>query len=485
MQTTDQNPTKRSHSDSRKEIDPAAGAPSANLFVKRKISGDQARESIQRPSITFWKDAWLRLQKNKIALTAGAYIIFLSLASLILPTVLHYSYEEQEVWNKHMPPSLGESAIVIDSNSSSYVPVKAAPSETIATPSSTAAVTTDPPAAPAKVEALGEPLSSGVAIKWTQVDGAEGYRVYRSIAKDTLGVPLYDGRADGLSYLDRSGLNSGETYFYAVTAFNAFGDSLPSPLLEVVPKLALSLTDALKIDGNATVGSVIQTNPHYLGTDYLGRDMFARVMSGARISLFIGFAAPTLYVLLGIIYGCISGYFGGLVDNIMMRIADLITTVPELLIVIMLQVVLGSGPTTLIIALVMGAWPGIGQQIRGEVLRIREMEFVHAAEVLGTPFRKVIFRHMLPNVMGTVLVLFSIAIPRAIFAEAFLSFIGLGIAPPTPSLGSVTREGAKVFLAYPHELVIPALLLSLTVLAFNLLGDGLRDALDPKLRGAK
>ena len=484
METTDQANQKRSGDVSKTDATYSSGGPSANLFVKRKNLGNQAHESIQRPSITFWQDAWLRLRGNKVALSAGAFIALLTLSSIFVPMILNYGYEEQEVWNKHMPPSLGEQALVIDSDISSYVPVSAPEQSPEAAAAQATAVVTDPPMAPAALEVLGEPLTIGVGVKWAQVEGADGYRVYRSIASDTLGVPLYDSRAGSLSYYDRSNLSPGETYYYAVTAFNAFGDSAPSSLLKVTPKLALSLNDALKIDGNAKVGSTIVTNPHYLGTDYLGRDMFARVMSGARISLFIGFAAPTIYVLLGIIYGCISGYFGGLIDNIMMRIADLITTVPELLIVIMLQVVLGSGPTTLIIALVMGAWPGIGQQIRGEVLRLREMEFVHAAAVLGTPFRKVIFRHMLPNVMGTVLVLFSIAIPRAIFAEAFLSFIGLGIAPPTPSLGSVTREGAKVFLAYPHELVIPAVLLSVTVLAFNLLGDGLRDALDPKLRGA-
>lgn len=458
----------------------AGSSPSASLFVQKRMSGDQAKESIQRPSITFWQDAWLRLKKNKIALAAGAYIILLTLAAIVLPFVIKYNYEEQEVWNKHMPPTLGEEAFVVDSSVITYTPVTA-PSVT----PDNSIVVTDPPAAPESLELMGTALSRGVAIQWKPVAGADGYRVYRSIEKDTLGVPLYDARPDTLSFHDQSGLNSRATYYYTVSAFNAFGDGPASAPLIVKPKLALSVTDAQKIDPNAKAGDTITTNAHWLGTDYLGRDMLARVMSGARISLLIGFLAPLIYVFIGIIYGCISGYFGGLIDNIMMRIADLITTVPELLIVIMLQVVMGSGPTTLIIALVLGAWPAIGAQIRGEVLRIREMEFVHAAEVLGTPFRNVIFRHMLPNVMGTVLVLFSIAIPRAIFAEAFLSFIGLGIAPPMPSLGSVTREGAKVFLAYPHELVIPALLLSVTVLAFNLLGDGLRDALDPKLRGAK
>jgi oligopeptide transport system permease protein len=268
-------------------------------------------------------------------------------------------------------------------------------------------------------------------------------------------------------------------------AFNAFGDSPASPDLVAEPKLALPLAVAQTLDPAAKVGSMVLTRPHYLGTDYLGRDLLSRVLAGARVSLTIGFVAPLLYILFGIIFGSIAGYFGGLIDDIMMRVADVISTVPELLVVILLQVVLGSGITTLIIAMVAVSWARSARQIRGEVLRLREMEFVHAAKVLGTGFRKIVFRHLLPNVMGTVLVMLTLAVPQAIFTEAFLSFIGLGIAPPMTSWGLVTKEGARVFLTYPHELIIPSALICTTMLAFNLFGDGLRDALDPKLRGAK
>ncbi|TWW10830.1 Oligopeptide transport ATP-binding protein [Planctomyces bekefii] len=177
--------------------------------------------------------------------------------------------------------------------------------------------------------------------------------------------------------------------------------------------------------------------------------------------------------------------FGGLVDEVMMRMADVVATVPELLLVILLQVVMGSGLATLVIALVAGSWSRSARQIRGEVLRLKELEFVHAAKVLGTGTGSIILRHLLPNVMGTVLVLLTVGVPYAIFSEAFLSFIGLGIEPPMASWGVVAKEGARVFQTYPHELLIPSLFICLTMLAFNLFGDGLRDALDPKLRGTR
>jgi oligopeptide transport system permease protein len=291
--------------------------------------------------------------------------------------------------------------------------------------------------------------------------------------------------ASVLSFFDNSKLTPHKEFYYSVTAENAMGESLASESIKATTILAIELKDALLIDKNATIGGLITTRAHLLGTDYQGRDMLVRVMVGARISLLIGFMAPFLYVLIGIIYGSIAGFFGGLVDDIMMRITDIVTTVPELLVVIMLQVVMGTGVTTLIAAMVLVAWSRSARQIRGEVLRLREMEFVQASTILGTPFPKVVVRHLLPNVMGTVLVVLTLSIPSAIFTEAFLSFIGLGIEPPMPSWGIVAKEAAQAFESYPLELVIPSLFISSTMLAFNLLGDGLRDALDPKLRGAR
>jgi oligopeptide transport system permease protein len=455
--------------------------PSANLFVERRKQ-DHVDNTIRRPSITYWQDAWMRIRKNKVAMAAGAYIVCLSLSALIIPEVIEYKYDQQEIWNAHTSPQWsGEEALVVAGSGTNYEPIVLDPP-----PAADSTFTTDPPTgSPVNLRLMGPALTVGAAMTWDQMPGVDGYRVYRSVSKDTLGVPLDDLGSEELSFLDSTSLTSGESYYYFVTAFNAFGDGPPSQALEVKPRTALQLGDALKIDPNAKLGESITTKPHIFGTDYLGRDLLARIMVGARISLFIGFGAPIIYVLIGIIYGSIAGYFGGLIDDFMMRITDIVATVPELLVVILLQVMMGSGVTTLLIALVAVAWARSARQIRGEVLRLREMEFVQAAIVLGTPFHKIVFRHLLPNVMGTVLVVLTLAVPSAIFTEAFLSFIGLGIAPPMASWGTVTRDGAKVFLTYPHELIIPSIMICATMLAFNLFGDGLRDALDPKMRGTQ
>jgi oligopeptide transport system permease protein len=455
--------------------------PAASLFVKVPDS-KLGEEIIARPSVSYWQDAWSRLRRNKIAVFAGVYICFLSLAAGFVPEMIQYSYEEQEIWNAHQTPTFsGQEALVVGSNPIDFQPkiiqIKRGSDEN-------GSYLTDPPtSAPAGLKVIGTPLTVGAVISWEKLEGIDGYRIYRSRAADTLGIPLDDLGAEQLNYLDTSSLQGGQEYYYFVTAFNAFGDGPASEPAKVEPLLALKLEDALKIDFGAKIGATITTNPHYFGTDYLGRDLLSRIMVGARISLFIGFGAPLIYVLIGIVYGSIAGYFGGFVDDAMMRITDIVATVPELLVVILLQVVMGSGVTTLLIALVAVAWARSARQVRGEVLRLREMEFVQAAIVLGTPFRKIVFRHLLPNVMNTILVVLTLAVPSAIFTEAFLSFIGLGISPPMASWGTVTKDGAKVFLTYPHELVIPSIMICFTMLAFNLFGDGLRDALDPKLRG--
>ena len=454
--------------------------PSSDLF--QPVSAKQGRSDvvIARPSVSYWKDAWLRIKKNRLAICSAVYIFGLILAAIIIPTQLPYSYDEQEVWNAHVGPNLGQKATVMSPELATYEPLLNPAWE-----DGLDNIDDEALASPSGVSLLGSAITSGVTISWQPVAGAEGYRVYRSIDAETLGLPLEDLEAEFLSHRDEQSLKAGVTYFYRVVAFNYMGDGEESAALAVTPDLSLTLSEARGIDSKARPGDTIQTPAHYLGTDYLGRDMLARVMMGARISLFIGILAPLIYIFIGVLYGSISGYFGGFVDDIMMRFADMVSTVPELLTVIMLQVFLGSGVFTLVMALVLSAWARSARQIRGEALKIREMEFVQAAKVLGTPVHLTIWRHLIPNVTGTVLVLFTLAIPQAIFTEAFLSFIGLGIAPPLASWGTVTREGAKVFLTYPHELLVPAILICVSIFAFNILGDGLRDALDPKLRGAK
>jgi oligopeptide transport system permease protein len=224
---------------------------------------------------------------------------------------------------------------------------------------------------------------------------------------------------------------------------------------------------------------------HPLGTDHLGRDMLARTLHGLRVSLFIGIVAPLCFVVIGSIYGAFSGFIGGRADMWMMRFADFVIALPFLLFMILLKVLLGlqagqSGIYPMIIAMVLLAWPGSARLVRGQVLQMRELAFVSNAQLMGASRAYIVRRHMFPNLFGLLLVSISFAIPSAIFTEAFLSFIGLGIVPPTPSLGAMCQEGLRTLLTHPHQLVIPAVCISLIVLAFNVLGDALRDALDVK-----
>lgn len=221
---------------------------------------------------------------------------------------------------------------------------------------------------------------------------------------------------------------------------------------------------------------------HWFGTDYLGRDLFVRTWMGARISLTIGIAAALLDGIIGVIYGGISGYFGGQVDNVMMRIVDILYGIPYLILVILLMLVMGPGIVTIITAMVITGWVGMARLVRGQVLQLKEHEFVMAAKTLGASPGRIIMKHLIPNTLGPIIVSITFDVPAAIFTEAFLSYIGLGVQPPLASWGTLANDATNVLLMYPYQLFFPAFFISITMLSFNLLGDGLRDALDPRLR---
>lgn len=221
---------------------------------------------------------------------------------------------------------------------------------------------------------------------------------------------------------------------------------------------------------------------HVFGTDSLGRDIFTRAWMGARVSLAMALTAVVANCLIGLIYGGISGYFGGMLDNVMMRIIEVINGVPYLLILILFMVVMGPGIQSMVIAYIIAGWTGIARLTRGQIVALKEQEFVVAAKAMGaSPFR-IIARHLIPNLLSVVIVQVTMAIPGMIFSEAFLSFIGLGVPVPQSSWGQMANDGFSVFRLYPSQMLIPAILISLTMLSFNLLGDALRDSVDPKLR---
>ena len=221
---------------------------------------------------------------------------------------------------------------------------------------------------------------------------------------------------------------------------------------------------------------------HVFGTDRLGRDLLVRTFEGGRVSLMIAFAAVAVNLIIGMIYGGISGYFGGTVDNVMMRIVEVVNGIPYLIVVVLLMMVLPPGIFTMVIAYATVGWTGMARLVRGQCLSLKNQEFVVAAEAMGATASRIIGKHLLPNALSVIIINVTLAVPSAIFTEAFLSYIGMGVPVPQRSWGMLAQEGASVFQLYPHQLLIPAIAISLTMLSFNLLGDGLRDAFDPRLR---
>ena len=225
-----------------------------------------------------------------------------------------------------------------------------------------------------------------------------------------------------------------------------------------------------------------QHHVHYFGTDNLGRDLFLRAFEGGRVSLMIAFAAVFVNLIVGLIYGGISGYIGGAVDTIMMRIVEIVNGIPYLIVVILLMIVLPKGIFTMVVAYGITGWTGMARLVRGQILSIKENEYILAARSIGAKPGRIIKKHILPNCLSVIIISTALQVPSAIFTESFLSFVGLGVQAPMPSLGSLANAARGGMMSYPHKLVFPAVVICLIVLAFNLLGDGLRDAFDPKLR---
>lgn len=221
---------------------------------------------------------------------------------------------------------------------------------------------------------------------------------------------------------------------------------------------------------------------HWFGTDDLGRDMFARTWMGARISLIVGFSAAIINLVIGVIYGGVMGYIGGRLDEAMNKISEIIYSVPDLLVAILLVVVFEPSLGTIILALCVTGWINMSWIVRGQMMQLKNQEYALASRSLGSSGMRILFRHLLPNAMGPIIVTLTLAVPTAIFSEAVLSFLGLGVQSPAASWGTMINDALKTMIIYPWRLAFPALFISLMMLCFNLFGDGLRDALDPKMK---
>jgi oligopeptide transport system permease protein len=447
------------------------------------VTAERRVQRLSRPSLSYWQDAWLRLKRNRRALLSLYIIVALLAFTGLGPFVWRVDPASQDVDQVSQTPWADRTATIV----APYHTWDDAP-----TPADSMVDAHGP------ASRLAEPANTQVVrLVWNVDPQATGYRIYRNILlpgqEEDFGLPLGEVYgSDQTRFEDRLDLDPGR-YYYTVVPFNADGNEQPAyePLAVDVTRVItedLAVARGLVSPGaKLAPGDVVRLALHPFGTDYLGRDLLARLMFGARVSLFIGIVAPFFFVLLGIAYGSTAGFIGGRVDSVLMRFADFVIALPFLLFMILFKIAFGIGPgesgiVPLLVALVVLSWPGTARLVRGQILQIREEAYISASRLLGARTNYLILRHMIPNTMGVILVTLTFAVPGAIFTEAFLSFIGMGVAPPTPSWGSMCNDGLKTMLTHPHELIFPALFISITVLAFNLLGDGLRDALDARMR---
>ncbi len=421
-------------------------------------------EKIARPSLTYWQDCWQRLRKNKSAILSLVVIVIIVLAAIFVPMFWRFSYDQQNLEFANIPPQLqlydlGEENYVYLTNDFKSIDTDSAGN--LIAPSKM--VKDDKTNRMYIYEINDKPLvvDYGVYFK------AKSEFIQQEAANAATGlIPVAD-----VEYLA-----------------NYFADNPPENGAVTVEEAKRILDKKIERFAVTYGGEVIRpfktvSNKTYVwGSDSLGRDVFIRVMYGARMSLLVGVIAAIVNFVIGVLYGGIAGFCGGRVDNIMMRIVDTISSIPMMLYVILLMVVLGPGLQSIIIAMGLTHWVGMARIVRSQVLSMREQEFVLAATLLGVPSRKILTRHLIPNAMGPIMVSITMQIPSAMFTEAFLSFIGLGVSKPKASWGALANAALPGLYTNPYQLFYPALIMSITILALNLFSDGLRDSLDPRLR---
>ncbi len=452
----------------------------------QQLQSGAAAAQTPRPSLSYWADAWRRLRANPRAMISMSLIVFLLAFVSIGPGLWQVDPAAQHLDQIGIGPGADRQVTLAEPFQQWQPSIS-----DIALADNPLGLTL---AMPANTQAVRLIWSEQVPQQQPQ---QTRYRLYRNLfaPKDTgsFGLPL--AVVDRSWFEDRLDLQPG-TYHYTLVALDADGAETASAVTQTVDVIrVISIAEArqrglLDAKETAELGQSLELAWHPLGTDYLGRDMLARLMYGGQVSLFIGIFAPLAFVLLGVIYGSVSGFLGGVTDQAMMRFADFVVALPFLLFMILFKVIFGIGPGEsgiwpMLVAMIILLWPAPARLVRGQILQIREEGYVSASRLLGGTTSYVVGRHMLPNTLGVILVTMTFQVPSAIFTEAFLSFIGMGVAPPTPSWGAMCNEGIKSMLTRPHELLFPAMLISITVLAFNLLGDGLRDALDARMRGSE
>lgn len=423
-------------------------------------------EKIEKPSLTFLQDGWRRLKKNKTAMVSMVLVLMLILGAIMIPSFWPYSYEEQTLTLSNVPPILKIYPLTDEVNdicvyiTESYDVIE---------------VTSD-----GKLVQLLQPDHKDIISRKSTYDlnGKEltiDYSLYTQAKKEYSALEKKYGEmdlvpADAAVYLrDHFGGEAEET---AVSLAEA-----KKILEEKIDKCTITY-DGTKL----TQPRSVHNKTFVLGSDSLGRDLFIRVVYGARVSLTVGIFAALVNFIIGVFYGCFAGYKGGNVDTVMMRIVDVIDSVPMTLYVILIMVLIGSGMKSIIIALGLTYWVRMARIVRGQVLSLKNSEFVLAARTLGASTGRIFIKHLIPNMMGTIMVAIAMQIPNAIFTEAFLSFIGLGVSAPMASWGTLCNDALASIYVYPYQLLIPALAISITILALNLFSDGLRDAFDPKQR---
>lgn len=398
-------------------------------------------EKVSRKSLTYWQDAVRRLKQNKVAVVSLVIILIIVLMAVFVPLFWPIQYSDQVLDFSNIPPNLE----VYEISDGNYIYVTKAYKAI-------------------EVSRDGELLQM--------------YKVKKDDQDNRMYIYDFEGKELIVDY---------SLYMQAKKEYLALEKKAKKDPTIDLTEAQFNLDNAKKIeirfDGNEILPTKTIRNKTYIfGTDYLGRDMFIRVIYGGRISLIVGFVAAFLNFVIGVLYGGISGYFGGRVDNIMMRIVDIIGSIPTLLYVILLMVIMSPGLGTIIVALSITHWLSMARIVRGQVLSLKEQEFVLAAKTLGASTKRIMLKHLIPNIMGPVMVSVTMQVPQAIFTEAFLSFVGLGISAPKASWGALCNDALAGLFTYPYQLFYPAVAISITILAFNLFGDGLRDALDPKQR---